>query len=88
MESVPWFYIKLVFVRFQGKEGNIAHFICIVKGIKRGFPLLQRIFSAEVNPQNIETLGRRLQMLLRWGFSGIYDNNSFIEMIISSQMEA
>ena len=49
---------------------NIAHFICIVKGIKRGFPLLQRIFSGEVNAQNIETLRRRLQMFLRWGFSG------------------
>ena len=31
MKSVPWFYIKLVFVRFQGKEGNIAHFICIAR---------------------------------------------------------
>jgi len=44
---------------------NIAHFICIVKRIKRGFPLLQRIFSGEVNAQNIETLRRRLQMFLR-----------------------
>ena len=71
MKSVPWFYIKLVFVRFQGKEGNIAHFICIALGIKSVFPLLRRIFSSsEVSRQNIETFGAGLfQMLLRWGFT-------------------
>ena len=87
MKSVPWFYIKLVFVRFQGKEGNIAHFICIALGIKSVFPLLRRIFSSsEVSRQNIETFrAGLLQMLLRWGFTKrlswyLCDNNKTIEI--------
>ena len=88
MKSVPWFYIKLVFVRFQGKEGNIAHFICIALGIKSVFPLLRRIFSSsEVSRQNIETFrAGLLQMLLRWGFTKrlswyLCDNNKTIKLL-------
>ena len=64
LKYVTSFYPRLVFVRIQAelwKRENIAHFICIVKGIKRGFPLLQREFSlvVKVTAQNIETLGEK-----------------------------